>query len=82
MRSVSIEEAYARLPELIEHLAAGEQLEITRNQEPIARLCSEEKGPRRSRKVGNAKGQFVIVVDDDAHLKDFAECLESTCQNG
>lgn len=34
MAIVTIEEAQAKLPELIDHLAAGEQLVITRNQKP------------------------------------------------
>ena len=36
----TIEEAQAKLPELIDHLATGEELVITRNRQPIARLLA------------------------------------------
>jgi len=42
MTTVTIEEAQAKLAELIEHLPAGEELMITRNELPIARLFAEE----------------------------------------
>lgn len=73
MNTVSIEEAQARLPELIQQLASGEELLITRNQQPIARLLSEDKPSRNPRQAGSAKGILAIVSDDDEHLKDFAE---------
>ena len=63
------------MPELIEQLAAGEGLLITRNEQPVARLTAEEK-PKRSRKAGSAKGLLTILADDDEHLKDFAEYME------
>ena len=76
MTTVTIEEAQAKLPELIEHLAKGEELVITRNQQPIARLLAEVKPERKPRKAGSAKGMITIVADDDEHLKDFAEYME------
>ena len=76
MPVVTIEEAQANLPELIEHLAADEELVITKNQKPIARLLSEDKPKRQPRKAGSAKGMLTILSDDDEHLKDFAEYME------
>ena len=67
--------AQAKLPELIDRLAAREELVITRNQRPIARLLAEEKPKRMPRKAGNCKGVLTIVADDDEHLKDFAEYM-------
>ena len=75
MTAVTLEEAQAKLPELIEQLAAGEDLLITRNKLPIARLTAEEKPKRNPRKAGNCKGMLTIVADDDEHLKDFAEYM-------
>jgi antitoxin (DNA-binding transcriptional repressor) of toxin-antitoxin stability system len=75
MTTVTLEEAQAKLPELIEHLAAGEELLITRNKLPFARLTAEEKPKRKPRKAGNCKGMLTIVADDDEHLKDFAEYM-------
>ena len=76
MASVTVEEARAKLPELIEQLGAGEELVITRNQQPIARLLAEEKPKRKPRKAGSAAGLLTDLADDDEHLKDFAEYME------
>jgi prevent-host-death family protein len=76
MTIVSIEEAQAKLPELIEHLAGGEEVVITQNQRPVARLLAEEKTKRKPRKAGNCKGMLTIVADDEQHLKDFREYME------
>lgn len=38
MTTVTIEEAQAKLPQLIAHLAVGEELVITQDKQPIARL--------------------------------------------
>lgn len=76
MTTVTLEEAQAKLPELVEHLASGEEIVITKNQEPVARLLGEEKAKRKPRRAGNCRGMFVIVADDDEHLKDFAEFQE------
>ena len=73
MTIVTIEEAQAQLPQLIEHLGVGEEVVITRNQQPVARLLAEEKPKRKTRHAGNCKGMLTILADDDDHLKDFAE---------
>lgn len=44
MTTITIEEAQARLPELIGGLAGGEALVITKNGEPIATLTRKEPG--------------------------------------
>ena len=51
MTVVTIEEAQAKLPELIDHLASGEELVITRDQRPIARLLAEGKPNRKCGKL-------------------------------
>ncbi len=72
MNTVSLEEAQARLPDLIDRLAAGEELVMTRNQWPVARLLAEDKSRWKARKAGNCKGMLAIVANDDQHLRDFA----------
>ena len=76
MPTLTIEEAQAKLPELIEHLATGEFLVITRNQQPIARLLAETKPQRKPRKAGSAQSMLHILAEDDEHLQDFAEFRE------
>ena len=75
MPSVTIEEAQAKLPDLIARLQPGETLIITQHEQPVARLLVEEKVKRQPRKAGSCKGMLVIVADDDEHLKDFAEYM-------
>jgi antitoxin (DNA-binding transcriptional repressor) of toxin-antitoxin stability system len=73
MNTVTIEEAQAKLPEIIDKLAPGEELIITRNDHPIAKLVGQPRPARKPRQPGSAKGILTIVSDDDAHLEDFAD---------
>ncbi len=76
MTTISIEEAQARLPELIGGLARGEALVITENGEPIATLTRKEPG-RWPSKAGSAKTeQFWMSPDFDAPLEEFREYME------
>jgi antitoxin (DNA-binding transcriptional repressor) of toxin-antitoxin stability system len=76
MSTVTLEEAQAHLPQLIEQLQPGEAIVITRDQKPVARLMAEERPQRKPRQPGNCKGMLTIVADDDEHLQDFAEYME------
>lgn len=73
---MTVQEAQARLPELIEQLQLGESLVITRNETPVARLTAEGPPRRKPRQPGNCKEMLTIVADDEEHLKDFAEYME------
>jgi antitoxin (DNA-binding transcriptional repressor) of toxin-antitoxin stability system len=73
MSTVTLEEAQAHLPELIDRLQPGETLVITRHEKPVARLQVEEPPKRERRKAGSAKGILAIIQDDDDYLKDFEE---------
>ena len=56
MRTVTIEEAQAKLPELIDKLALGEEVLITRNQQPVAKLVGQQRRARKPRRPGNCQG--------------------------
>lgn len=76
MPTVSIAEAQARLPELLEQLKPGDELTITRDDRPVARVVPAPSGPEPGRPVfGRGKGKLVVWEDDDDHLKDFAEYM-------
>ena len=75
MRIVTMEEAQAHLPELVAHLGSGEELIITQDHKPIAKLVRENPPSRKPRKAGNCIGMIRIVADDDEHLQDFAEYM-------
>lgn len=74
--TVTLQEAQAHLPELIERLGPGESFVITRDETVVARLTAEGPPRRKPRRPGNCKGMLIIVADDEEHLKDFAEYME------
>jgi len=74
--TVTVEEAQAKLPELIEKLAPGEELVITRNNQPLAKLVLEKPPVRKPRQPGSAKGKLIIMTEDEQHLEDFKEYMQ------
>jgi prevent-host-death family protein len=64
-KSVGVREAKAHLSQLLEDVAAGEEVLITRNGEEIASLI-----PIRlpDRQLGIDQGRFVVPEDFDAPL--------------
>jgi prevent-host-death family protein len=75
MSIVTIEEAQAKLAELIDRLAPGEEVIITRNQQPVAKLVGQERPVRKPRRPGCAKGKLIILAEDDEHLEDFKDYM-------
>ena len=73
MTTTTIEEAQANLAILIAQLKPGEELLITQQDRPVARLVSESADTRKARQPGSAIGKLTVVEDDDAHLEDFKE---------
>jgi len=69
--TMSIEEVQATLPEIIKRLGPGEEVIITRDDQPVAKLVSLSKLARQSPKFGSAKGMLIIHEEDDEHLKNF-----------
>ena len=78
MSTVSLEDAQARLPKLIEQLRPGEEIIITRDQKPVARLVGAAKVAEQSRRqLGTLKGTVQYMAPDfDAPLEDFKEYME------
>src|SRR5689334_850749 len=71
--TMSVEEAQANVADLIQRLIPGDEIVITRNQQPVAKLVSERPPEHKPRVPGNCKGMIVLAAEDDEHLKDFAE---------
>jgi prevent-host-death family protein len=68
--TVTIEEAQARLAELVSKLAPGEEVVITDNQQPVARLLPVK--PKAPRKLGTMRGSVKYIAPDfDAPLDAF-----------
>jgi antitoxin (DNA-binding transcriptional repressor) of toxin-antitoxin stability system len=73
--SITVEEAQATLKEVISKLAPGEEVVITDNEQPVARIVGVRPAARQRPGPGLCKGMITIVADDDEHLKDFAEYM-------
>jgi prevent-host-death family protein len=65
-KRVNIAEAKARLPELVERAAGGEEIVIARNGKPRARLVPLAR--RKRRVPGHGAGQWRIAGDFNAPL--------------
>jgi prevent-host-death family protein len=72
--TLPLEEAQARLPELIEHLAPGDEIVITQKGLPVAKLVGN-RPTRKPRQPGNCKGMLTILAEDDEHLEHFKEYM-------
>ena len=77
MSAVSLADAQARLPELIAKVEAGDEVVITRDGTPVARLVSEAGSAPEGPKLGTMKGSVLYMAPDfDAPLEDFREYME------
>ena len=78
MTTVSIQEAEAKLSELIRKLKPGDEIVITDNNQPVARLVHAVGRPQRKpRQPGTLRGTVTYMAPDfDAPLEDFKEYME------
>lgn len=76
MTTISIQDAQVKLPELIHRLAPGEEVVITENDQPVARIVSST-APKSSRQLGAMRGTVRYMAPDfDASLDDFEESAQ------
>ena len=78
MLQVSIDDAAKTFPALLQKVMMGEDVFITQNQKPVAKLVSAGAQPsavKKQIKAGSAKGLIKIADDFDAPLEDFAEYM-------
>ena len=77
MATVTLQEAQAKLLDLVHNLSPGDEVVITENNQPVAKLVSEPAKPKAGLRPppGLGKGFITIVSDDDEHLKDFEEYM-------
>ena len=77
--TVTIEEAKEKLLELVHQLAPGEELLITENNEPVAKLVSEVAKPKFGLRPppGLGKGMITFIAEDfNAPLDCMKEYME------
>jgi len=73
MQTIPIEQVEGHLTEIIDKLLPGQEIVLTRNNYPVARLVGGKKPPRPG--PGLCRGMITIVADDEEHLKDFAKYM-------
>lgn len=78
MATITIEEARARLEELIHCLTPGEAVVITENNRPVAKLVATAQAePRKVPRRGGQRGSVLYMAPDfDKPLEDFKESME------
>ena len=75
MTTVAMEQAQETLPHLIDVVAHGEHVVITRDRVPVAELVPVV-GSKPTPTFGSAKGMIEMSEDFDAPLDDFREYME------
>jgi antitoxin (DNA-binding transcriptional repressor) of toxin-antitoxin stability system len=74
MQTVTLEEAQSHLAEIIDRLGPGDEVVVTRDDRPVARIRSERPaGPTPV--PGRCRGMLTVVTEDDEHLRDFSEYM-------
>ncbi len=74
MYEVGLEEAKAKLVDLVEAALRGEEVFIVTNTKPVVQLIPVKKKKRRPQ-FGSARGLIHMADDFDAPLEDFAEYM-------
>jgi prevent-host-death family protein len=75
MQQIDITEAQAQITQLLQSALRGEEIIITRNNQPILKLIQFSPDSKRRRR-GSAKGQIWMAPDFDKPLEDFKEYME------
>ncbi len=75
MTEVNIHEAKTHLSRLIQQVLNGEEVIITRNHRPVAKLVPLP-GVRPQRRLGGAKGKIEMAPDFDQTPEDFADYMQ------
>jgi prevent-host-death family protein len=76
MSIVTLEEAQARLPQLLEQLQPGEEITITDHGLPLAQVKKAERTSWPCKAGSYKKASFRMAPDFDAPLEDFKEYME------
>jgi prevent-host-death family protein len=78
MATVTIQEAQANLSDLIHRLAPGDEVVITDNDRPVARIVPAARNALpEPRRPGTLRGTVLYMAPDfDAPLEEFKEYLE------
>ena len=79
MTTMALEDIKLTLPELLDNLTPGDEIILTRNQQPVAKLVSTAAIPQPKQRPGPGlcKGMITHIAPDfDAPLEDMKEYME------
>lgn len=71
MQQITLTEASQHLSDLIEAALRGEEIVITKDEQPVVKLVPFKRG----RRAGSAKGLIEISDDFDEPLEDFKDYM-------
>lgn len=71
-QSVEIDIAQTNLIELVEKLGPDDEVVLTKDHEPVARILPSRSGTPQ---FGRCKGMLTVVAEDDEHLADFEDYM-------
>lgn len=77
--TMAVEDIKVTLPELLDSLTPGDEVILTRNQQPVAKLISEAPKPETKQRPGPGLGKGMITFiapDFDAPLEEMKEYME------
>ncbi len=74
MQQMNLAEASKNLPDLIEAALSGEEIVITKDDQPVVKL-TPVSSVKRCRQPGSAKGLVTISDDFDEPLEDFKDYM-------
>jgi antitoxin (DNA-binding transcriptional repressor) of toxin-antitoxin stability system len=76
MLQVPLTDAQSQLPELIHQLSLGDEVVITENNVPVAKLITTLRTTRRVPQLGTQRGSIMYMASDfDAPLADFRDSM-------
>ena len=75
MQQITLAEASLHLPELIEAAINGEEIIITKDEKPVAKLTSVVTVEKRPPLFGSAKDLISKSEDFEAPLEDFKDYM-------
>ena len=72
-QTIPIEVAGSQLGGLVRALGPHDEIILTENNKPVARIVPNLTSPKRT--AGSCQGLITIVQEDDQHLEEFKEYM-------
>ena len=76
MMTISLEEAQAKLPELIDRLLPGEEVTIVEKGQPLAQVRKADRIAEPATSGCYQKAEFWMSPDFDSPLEEFKDYME------